>query len=269
MSNTTFSSFGTAPAIPPQRGSELPPEEPEDGGNRRRLLLAGGAALAVALVGGGAFYFLSTSGDDETTAPTLPKPRVSAPQAIGTDVSSGGVIDDFSGPDPFAPNVVPPVGGGAGGSAKATGLPAPVVVSSAPVIVPSLPIGLPTDFGSFFPSASATAFPTSTPVVGTTATATVTVTATPSPAPTVTVTQNVFGPTQSTTLKLTDVSDTTATFQVTYGSDPTATTLPPLKPGDVFGHFFRLLSVDKTNKLALIQFGNLTDVVPLDVAKTY
>lgn len=188
----------------------------------RQLIVAGLVVAIVAIAAVGYFVFVRGGSSKSGSAlPPIPHRSHSAAAASGAPSATatpGALPAVYQGPpanNPFRPLVVPPTTqppvAPASGSSSATGSP-----SASPTVV--------------IPTLTPTATPKSSP------TPTVTVTATPSPTGLPTAGQTI-------TLTLVAVDSNAGTADVTVKQGSTTTPYNGLKPGQVFGTYFKLVSI--------------------------
>lgn len=200
--------------------------QPHDGGSldakRRQKIVAliGAAVLVVAALA--YFVFLKGGGSTNTNAPIArgqAKPAASG-SAAGTPAAGATVVPAvYNGPagrNPFKPLATPP-------PASSSASPSPSASKSATPSASPTVIVIPTTSPSPTPTKA-------------TPTPTVTVTATPSPTALPTAGQSI-------TLTLVSVDSTAGTADVTVKQGTTTTPYNGLKPGQIFGTYFKLVSI--------------------------
>jgi hypothetical protein len=203
-------------------------DRPADAGSalRRRTVIA---ISGVAAVAAGVGSCLAIAAGGSSTSP-LSSDAVAYHQASGPSDAPATALTipaDYSQPigrNPFKPLVVPPPP--AAPSTNAVSNPAPT--SSAPVI----PVV------SILPAPTVTVTVTATPTVAKTASPSPSRSATPSPSPTTLPTAG-----QAITLTLVSADTANGTANVTVSIGSTTTPFNDLKPGEVFGTYFKLVSI--------------------------
>ena len=187
---------------------------------RRRQLIVLALVVAVAAIGAiGYFGFLKGGKSSNSAAlPAIPhKSHVASPSAAPSSAGATVVPAVYQAPpanNPFKPLVQPPPPTAAITNPAAPSVsPTPTVVTPSPTVVT----------------------PTPTPTKAS-PTPTVTVTATPSPTSLPTAGQSI-------TLTLVSVDSTAGTADVTVKQGTTTTPYNGLKPGQVFGTYFKLVSI--------------------------
>lgn len=202
--------------------------QPHDGGSldgkRRQKIVAliGAAVVAVAAIA--YFVFLKGGGSTATNAPIArgkAKPAASG-SAAATPAAGATVVPAVynapAGRNPFRPLATPPAASSSAAPSASASKSATPAVSPTVIVIPTQsPTPTPTK-----------ASPTPTP--------TVTVTATPSPTSLPTAGQSI-------TLTLVSVDSTAGTADVTVKQGTTTTPYNGLKPGQVFGTYFKLVSI--------------------------
>jgi hypothetical protein len=203
--------------------------QPHDGGSsdakRRQAMIALIGAGVVALAAIAYFAFFKGGGSSDSNAPIARgQAKTAAGAGVAASPTSGAptvIPAAYNGPagrNPFKPLATPPAGQGSGSpspSASATASPSPSA-SATVIVIPTLS-------------------PTPTPTKAS-PTPTVTVTATPSPTALPTAGQSI-------TLTLVSVDSTAGTADVTVKQGATTTPFNDIKPGQIFGTYFKLVSI--------------------------
>jgi hypothetical protein len=193
-----------------------------NGSSQRNQRLALVAVVGVAVLGVIAYLLFFSGGSKSSNTGATPRHTPTAAVSSASPTAVQAVPAAYTaavGRNPFQPALVPPTPP-ASASAKAS---TKASVAATPTPTPSLLIVIPTLTLAPAPTVSASPAPT------------VTVTATPSP---------TSLPTAGSAITLTLVrADTTNTIDVTVTNGATTTPYNGVKPGQVFGTYFKLVSI--------------------------
>jgi hypothetical protein len=193
-----------------------------NGSSQRNQRLALVAVVGVAVLGVIAYLLFFSGGSKSSNTGATPRHTPTAAVSSASPTAVQAVPAAYTaavGRNPFQPALVPPTPP-ASASAKAS---TKASVAATPTPTPSLLIVIPTLTLAPAPTVSASPAPT------------VTVTATPSP---------TSLPTAGNAITLTLVrADTTNTIDVTVTNGATTTPYNGVKPGQVFGTYFKLVSI--------------------------
>lgn len=199
--------------------ASVSPRGPRTPAQQRQLIVLASVAAIIAV--GAAVYFLFMSGGSSPSNQAVPTHHVapSATAAPASGANAAAVVPAAytapNGRNPFSPLVTP------------TPTPTPSGSATPPASSSATPSTTPTP--TFV-------FPTTTATGRTSPTPTVTVTATPSPTGLPTAGQSI-------TLTLVSVDSTKGTADVTVTQGATTTPFNGVKPGQVFGTYFKLVSI--------------------------